>query len=52
MINNVLDFDFSNHGTGILAAADVTLDNLHDLAIAELEVRGLDAAGLVKVDLA
>ena len=51
MINNVLDFDFSNHDTGILAAADVSLDNLHDLAVSELVDRGLDASGLAKADL-
>lgn len=51
MINSVLQFDFSNYTTPMLAAADVNLDNLHDLAIAELEVRGLDAAGLAKADL-
>jgi hypothetical protein len=51
MINNVLDFDLSNYGVEILLASDVNLDNLHDLAIAELVVRGLDATKLAKTDL-
>jgi hypothetical protein len=51
MINNVMDFDFSNYNAGILAAADVNLDNLHDLAIAELVVRGMDNSKLSKADL-
>ena len=51
MINSVLDFDLSNYGVEILEASDVSLDNLHDLAIAELEERGLDVAKLAKADL-
>jgi hypothetical protein len=51
MINNVLDFDLSNYGVEILEASDVNLDNLHDLAIAELGERGLDVAKLAKADL-
>lgn len=51
MINNVIDFDFSNLTLLDLSGADVTLDNLHDLAINELVERGLDASKLAKVDL-
>ena len=51
MINSVLEFDFSNYTIPMLAAADVNLDNLHDLAIAELVDRGLDASRLAKADL-
>ena len=51
MINSVLDFDLSNYGVEILVASDVNLDNLHDLAITELGLRGLDVANLTKVDL-
>jgi hypothetical protein len=51
MINNVLDFDLSNYGVEILEASEVNLDNLHDLAIAELGERGLDVAKLAKADL-
>lgn len=51
MINNVIDFDFSNLTLVDLSGADVTLDNLHDLAINELVERGLDASKLAKVDL-
>lgn len=51
MINNVLDFDMSNYGVEIAVASDVNLDNLHDLAIAELVERGLDVAKLAKTDL-
>ena len=51
MINNVLDFDMSNYAVEILVASDVNLDNLHDLAIAELVERGLDATKLAKTDL-
>ena len=50
-INKVLDFDFSNYNAGVLLPADVNLDNLHDIAIAELVTRGLDVAKLAKVDL-
>lgn len=51
MINSVLDFDFSNYSPVIALASDVTLDNLHDLAITELGARGLDVAKLAKTDL-
>lgn len=51
IINNMLDFNFSSLNTGVLPAAEVTLENLHDLAVAELVARGLDAANLEKVDL-
>ena len=51
MINNMLDGDYSNYSTGVLVASDVTLDNLHDLAIAELVNRGLDVSKLAKADL-
>ena len=51
MINNVLDFNMSNYGVEIADASDVNLDNLHDLAIAELGERGLDMAKLAKADL-
>jgi len=51
MINNVLDFDMSNYSVEVAVASDVNLDNLHDLAIAELVERGLDMAKLAKADL-
>ena len=51
MINNVLDFNMSNYSVEIAVASDVNLDNLHDLAIAELGERGLDMAKLAKADL-
>ncbi|MHA2388100.1 MAG: hypothetical protein ACXACW_05185 [Candidatus Hodarchaeales archaeon] len=51
IINNVINFDFSNYNSGVLTSAEVTLDNLHDLAIAELGNRGLDVSKLSKVDL-
>lgn len=51
MINNVINFDFSNYNVGVLTSNDITLDNLHDLAIAELGNRGLDISKLSKVNL-
>ena len=51
MINNVLDFDMSNYSVEVAVASDVNLDNLHDLAIAELVERGLDMAKLATADL-
>lgn len=51
IINSMLEFDFSKYNTVVALASDVNLDNLHDLAIAELVARGMDAAKLEKVDL-
>ena len=48
MINKLVDFDFSSHTIASLVAIDVTLDNLHDLAIAELVARGMDISKLTK----
>lgn len=50
-INNALDFDFGNVITAILSPSDITIDNFHTLAIAELVSRGQDNAKLVKKDL-
>lgn len=51
MINKLLNEDFSNLQTDVLTPSDVTLENLHDLAIAELVARGMDNAKLAKTDL-
>ena len=51
MINNVINFDFSNYNVGVLTSNDITLDNLHNLSIGELGNRGLDISKLSKVDL-
>jgi hypothetical protein len=51
MINNILDFDFEHYRVENLLPNEVTIDNLHDLAIAELVDRGLDVSGLAKADL-
>jgi hypothetical protein len=51
IINSMLEFDFSKYNTDIALASDVNLDNLHDLAIAELVARGMDNAKLAKTDL-
>ena len=50
LINNYIDFDFSGFTTAPLTSAQ-GYDYLHDLAIAELDSRGLATAGLSKVDL-
>ena len=50
-INKMLEMDLSNYQAGLLIPTDVTLDNLHDLAIAELVTRGMDNAKLAKADL-
>ena len=50
-INNAYDFNFNSYITGVLTPAEIDIDSLHDLAIAELVARGLDGAKLSKVDL-
>ena len=50
LINNQLDFDFSEFITDPLTS-NQGYDYLHDLAITELDSRGLATAGLSKVDL-
>jgi len=51
-INDAYDFNYNLYITEVLAPADINIDNLHDLAIAELISRGLDNAKLAKTDLA
>ena len=51
-INRSLSADITrSFNTGVLTPADNTIDNKHDLAIAELILRGLDGNKLSKVDL-
>ena len=50
-INNMLPIDLGSFTTGILSVADSNIDNIHDLAIAELVARGEDVAKLSKADL-
>lgn len=50
-VNDTYDFDFSRFLSDVLLPADANIDNVHDLAIAELVNRGLDNAKLSKVDL-
>ena len=50
-INDAYDFNYNSYITDVLIPSDINIDNLHDLAIAELVARGLDGAKLSKVDL-
>ena len=50
-INGVYDEIYNRFLTDVLLPNEVTIDNLHDLAIAELVARGMDNAKLVKADL-
>jgi hypothetical protein len=50
-INDAYDFNYNSYITDVLIPSDINIDNLHDLAIAELVSRGLDGAKLSKVDL-
>jgi hypothetical protein len=51
MINNILEFDFERYRVENLLSNEITIDNLHDLAITELVARGMDNTKLVKADL-
>jgi len=50
-INDAYDFNYNSYITGVLLPTDIAIEDLHDLAIAELVSRGLDGAKLEKVDL-
>ena len=51
-VNDAYDFNYNSYITDVLLPSDINIDNLHDLAIAELVSRGLDNAKLAKTDLA
>jgi len=50
-INGVYDEIYNRFLTDVLLPNEVTIDNLHDLAISELVARGMDNSKLAKTDL-
>jgi hypothetical protein len=50
-VTHAYDEIYNRFLTDVLLPSEITIDNLHDLAIAKLVARGMDNTKLAKVDL-